>query len=124
MAPYPRVAAAASVAIEVHNLKASGQPAHLSLPGVHLLFSLSKRVLEGTYQGSVQPEHLQAYLDEFVFRFNRPSSHTRGLLFFRLPESAIAGPPAPYTSLAVIHRMPKDVPRPATSTPHTRRNTA
>ncbi len=45
---------------EVRNVSASGQPAHVSLPGVHHLFSLTKRVLEGTYQGSVQPEHLQA----------------------------------------------------------------
>lgn len=45
---------------EVRNVSASGQPAHVSLPGVHRLFSLTKRVLEGTYQGSVQPEHLQA----------------------------------------------------------------
>ena len=115
--PYPPAAAAAGVSIEVHNIKASGQPAHLSLPGVHLLFSLSKRVLEGTYQGSVQPEHLQAYLDEFVFRFNRRNSHTRGLLFFRLLESAVAGPPTTYTSLAVIHHKPKDVPVPP-RTPH------
>ncbi|WP_082357960.1 transposase [Arthrobacter alpinus] len=90
--PYPRAAAA----IEVHNVKASSQPAHLSLPGVHLLFSLSKRILEGTYQGSVLPERLRGYLDELVFRFNRRNSQTRGLLFFRLLESAVAGAPAPY----------------------------
>jgi len=83
-----------------------GVPAHTLLPGVHRLFSLSKRVLEGTYQGSVQPEHLQAYLDEFVFRFNRRTARRRGLLFLRLLEFAVAGPPARYTDLAVINRTP------------------
>ncbi|WP_354570110.1 IS1595 family transposase [Glaciihabitans sp. UYNi722] len=109
---YPAATAAAGVAHEVRNVSASVQPAHVSLPGVHRLFSLSKRVLEGTYQGSVQPEHLQAYLDEFVFRFNRRNSHTRGMLFLRLLESAVAGHPAPYTDLAVIHRKPRLVPVP------------
>jgi hypothetical protein len=109
---YPAATAAAGVAHEVRNVSASGQPAHVSLPGVHRLFSLSKRVLEGTYQGSVQPEHLQAYLDEFVFRSNRRNSHTRGMLFLRLLESAVGGHPAPYADLAVIHRKPRLVPVP------------
>nr|WP_326832363.1 IS1595 family transposase [Arthrobacter sp. AQ5-05] len=111
--PYPRAAAA----IEVHNVKASSQPAHPSLPGVHLLFSLTKRVLEGTYQGSVLPERLRGYLDEFVFRFNRRNSHTRGLLFFRLLESAVAGPPTTSTNLAITHRKSTETPVPP-PTPH------
>ena len=77
-------------------MSASGQPAHVSLPGVHRLFSLTKRVLDGTHQGSAQPEHLQAYLDEFVFRFDRRTSHKRGMLFFWLLQAAVAGFPAPY----------------------------
>jgi len=87
------------------------------------LFSLSKRVPEGTYPGSGQPEHLQGHLDRFVFRFNRCNSHTKSPLPFRLPEPAVAGPPAPYTSLAVIYASPKDAPRPATDTPHTAAHT-
>ena len=93
---YPVAIAAAEAAHEVHNVAASGEPAHLSLPGVHRLFSLTKRVLDGTHQGSAQPEHLQAYLDEFVFRFNRRRSRKRGMLFSRLLEAAVAGSPAPY----------------------------
>ena len=93
-------------------MAASDQPAHVSLPGVHRLFSLTKRVLDGTHQGSVQPEHLQAYLGEFVFRFNRRTSHKRGMLFFRLLEAAVAGSPAPYKDIAVIHRKPLIVPIP------------
>lgn len=79
---------------------------------MHRVFSLVKRVLDGTYQGSAQPEHLQAYLDEFVFRFNCRGSHKRGLLFFRLLEAAIAGSPVPCKDLAVVHSQPMIVPNP------------
>ena len=41
------------------------------LPMIHLIFSNLKVWLEGTHHGRVEPKHLQAYLDEFVFRFNR-----------------------------------------------------
>jgi hypothetical protein len=47
-----------------------------------------KRWLLGTHQGAVESVHLQAYLDEYVFRFNRRKSTQRGLLFYRLLESA------------------------------------
>ena len=46
-------------------------PAHVTMPGVHRVASLVKRWILGTHHGSVQPGHLDAYLDEFVFRFNR-----------------------------------------------------
>jgi hypothetical protein len=55
--------------------------------------SLLKRWLLGTHQGSVGPQHPQAYLDEFTFRFNRRSSRRRGLLFYRLLEQAVTAPP-------------------------------
>jgi len=42
---------------------------------------LSKRWLLGTHQGRVDAEHIQAYLEEFCFRFNRRHSRARGLLF-------------------------------------------
>ena len=93
---YPAAITAAGVTHEVLNVAASDRPAHVSLPGVRRLFSLTKRVLDGTHQGSAQPEHLQAYLDEFVFRFDRRTSHKRGMLFFRLLQAAVAGSPAPY----------------------------
>ena len=90
----------------------SGLPAHISLPGIHLLFSLLKRVLDGTYQGSTQTEHLQDYLDEFIFRFNRRTAHDRGLLFFRLLEASVAGSPTTYGDISVIRRKPGTPPHP------------
>lgn len=80
-------------------ISASGDPAHVSMPAVHRVASLLKRWLLGTHQGSVQPEHLDAYLDEFTFRFNRRTSRRRGLLFHRLMEQAVATAPAPYRAL-------------------------
>ena len=68
-------------------------PAHVVMPGVHRIASLLKRWILGTHQGSVAQEHLQAYLEEFTFRFNRRTSRSRGLLFRRLLEQAVATPP-------------------------------
>lgn len=59
------------------------------LPHVHMIVSLLKRWLLGTHQGAVEAKHLQSYLDEYVFRFNRRKSAQRGLLFYRLLESAM-----------------------------------
>jgi transposase-like protein len=63
------------------------------LPQVHLVVSLLKRWLLGTHQGAVRATHLDYYLDEFTFRFNRRSSHSRGLLFRRVLEHAVQVPP-------------------------------
>ncbi len=41
------------------------------LPHIHLVFSNLKTWLQGTHHGSVKKQHLQAYLNEFTFRFNR-----------------------------------------------------
>ena len=49
----------------------SDLPAHVSMAGVHRVASLVKRWILGTHHGSVQPEHLDTYLEEFAFRFNR-----------------------------------------------------
>jgi len=73
----------------VINQSASPYPAHVLMPGVHRVASLVKRWLLGTYQGSVSNEHLDYYLDEYTFRFNRRHSRSRGLLFFRLLEQAV-----------------------------------
>ncbi len=43
----------------------------MRLPAIHLVFGLTKRWLLGTHHGAVSKKHLPAYLDEFVFRFNR-----------------------------------------------------
>jgi transposase-like protein len=66
------------------------------LPRVHLVFSLLKRWLMSTHQGAVRHSHLDYYLDEFTFRFNRRTSASRGKLFYRLIEQAVAIPPHPY----------------------------
>lgn len=79
----------------------SGDPAHVSMPGVHRISSLLKRWILGTHQGSVVPEHLQAYLEEFTFRFNRRTSRSRGLVFRRLLERAVAT--GPVTEYDVTH---------------------
>jgi len=73
--------------------------AHELLPGVHRVASLAKRWLLGTHQGGVKPAHLQAYLDEFAFRFNRRRSASRGMLFYRLLEQSVQAPPRTYRSL-------------------------
>lgn len=69
------------------------------LPRVHRVVSLLKRWLLGTHQGAVRAAHLDFYLDEFTFRFNRRRSRRRGKLFFRLVQQAVAVEPVPYTRL-------------------------
>jgi transposase-like protein len=69
------------------------------LPRVHKAISLLKRWMLGTHQGAITHEHLDYYLDEFVFRFNRRSSRSRGKLFYRLVQQAVAAEPTPYRSI-------------------------
>lgn len=74
-------------------VSSSGDPAHVSLPGVHRVASLLKRWILGTHQGAITANHLQSYLEEFTFRFNRRTSRSRGLVFCRLLEqAAVTGP--------------------------------
>lgn len=69
------------------------------LPHVHLISSLLKRWLLGTHQGAVSEKHIQAYLDEYTFRFNRRKAAKRGLLFYRLLEGAVVAKPIPLKEL-------------------------
>lgn len=69
------------------------------LPRVHRVVSLLKRWLIGTHQGAVSPQHLDYYLDEFTFRFNRRTSRHRGKLFYRLLQQAVNVDPVPYEQL-------------------------
>jgi hypothetical protein len=82
------------------SVNASEEPATVIMPGVHRIASLLKRWLLGTHQGAVRPGHLDAYLDEYTFRFNRRTSRSRGLLFYRLLEQAVVAPPATYSQIA------------------------
>lgn len=78
---------------DIRNISASDDFAHVAMPGVHRLASLLKRWILGTHQGSVSDMHLQAYLEEYIFRFNRRNSKSRGLVFKRLIEYALKSPP-------------------------------
>jgi transposase-like protein len=69
------------------------------LPRAHRIASLLKRWLLGTHQGAVSHDHLDYYLDEFTFRFNRRKSHHRGKLFYRLLQQAVQVEPVPYKNL-------------------------
>ena len=84
-------------------------PAEL-LPGVHRVASLAKRWLLGTHQGSVDQAHLQSYLDEFVFRFNRRTSRSRGLVFYRVLQLAVGHEPVRYQDLIVTSTPAKNPP--------------
>lgn len=69
------------------------------LPNVHLIISLLKRWLLGTHQGAVSDKHMQSYLEEYTFRFNRRKAAKRGLLFYRLLEGSVATAPFTYNDL-------------------------
>ncbi len=66
------------------------------MPRVHLLIALLKRWLMGTHQGAVSHKHLDYYLDEFTFRFNRRRSKSRGKLCLRLVQQTLAVDPCPW----------------------------
>ena len=98
-------------------MRAQPDPAHVVMPGVHRVASLLKRWLLGTHQGAVRPEHLDAYLNEFTFRFNRRDSRRRGLLFYRLLEQAILADPITYRSLIVNPQPGRARPSPPIRSP-------
>ena len=81
---------------KVQNLRQGGEPL---LPRVHLVISLLKRWLLGTLQGSASDKYLDDYLNEFVFRFNRRRSASRGKLFYRLAQQAVNAEPATYSMI-------------------------
>jgi transposase-like protein len=73
--------------------------ADIALPKCHLVISLLKRWILGTLQGNVGKDHLQDYLNEFTFRFNRRNSKSRGLLFYRLAQLAVVTAPNPRSKI-------------------------
>jgi transposase-like protein len=82
------------------NLSASWGDAALRLPAIHLVFSLAKRWLLGTHHGAVSEKHLPAYLDEYVFRFNRRTAKSISHRFARLVEQAVITLPTTYRAIS------------------------
>jgi transposase-like protein len=74
--------------------------AALRLPAIHLVFGLAKRWLLGTHHGAVSAKHLQAYLDEYVFRFNRRTAKSIAHRFARLIEQAVFTSPTTYRAIS------------------------
>jgi len=85
----------------VHNRKVQRRLQHGEhmLPRVHRAVSLLKRWMLGTHQGAVRHQHLEDYLNEFVFRFNRRKSASRGKLFYRIAQQAAQIAPTTYEKL-------------------------
>jgi len=91
---------------EVTFLKGNKKSPSEMMPRVHRVIALLKRWLMGTHQGAVSLEHLEYYLDEFTFRFNRRKSRSRGKLFYRLLQQAVAIDPVPYKSMVKCYAAP------------------
>jgi transposase-like protein len=81
---------------QIQSHQESGEPL---LPHVHQVVSLLKRWLLGTHQGGIGHAHLDYYLDEFTFRFNRRNSKSRGKLFYRLLQQAVQVDPVTYAQM-------------------------
>lgn len=79
-------------------------PVHVEMPAVHRVASLVKRWILGTHQGGLAKQHLDAYLDEFVFRFNRRASKNRGLVFYRLLQQCLQTHPRTYETIVLSRR--------------------
>jgi transposase len=95
--------------------KQDGTPkVQLHLPRIHRVFSLVKRVLLGAHQGACSARHLQGYLDEYAFRFNRRNDDRPLAITQRLSDAAVTVKAVPYW---------KSSGRPSPSTPSKPRNT-
>ena len=90
--------------------RARGEDPGELLPAVHRVASLTKRWLLGTHQGAIDDAHLPDYLDEFVFRFNRRRSASRGMLFYRVLQLAVHHDPVRYRDL-IAHPQPEQTHR-------------
>lgn len=81
------------------NLVGGGGLAHDMLPAVHRIAALVKRWIAGTLHHGQSSKHLDYYLDEYTFRFNRRNSRSRGMLFYRLLQQAVNTDPHPLKEL-------------------------
>jgi transposase-like protein len=84
---------------ERHVVRTSPEDAATELPAIHLVFSLVKRWLLGTHHGAVGKKHLEAYLDEFVFRFNRRTARSISHRFARVIQQAVLTRPTTYRGI-------------------------
>lgn len=91
--------------------RARGEDPGELLAAVHRVASLIKRWLLGTRQGAVGVAHLPSYMNEFVFRFNRRRSGSRGLVFYRVLELAVDHDPVRYRDL-IANKQPAKAPPP------------
>jgi Zn ribbon nucleic-acid-binding protein len=71
-----------------------------TLQTIHWEVSLLKRWLLGTHAGAVKPKYLQAYLDEFAFRWNRRRTKGVGRIAARTIGNLVGH--APLTMRAII----------------------
>jgi transposase-like protein len=90
---------AAGYTHERHNLSTTIDDAATELPAIHLVFGLAKRWLLGTHHGAVGKKHLTAYLDEFVFRFNRRTAKSISHRFARVIQQAVLTRPTTYRGI-------------------------
>ena len=92
---------------EVSIIAPEPQRASALLPRVHRVAALLKRWLLGTHQGAVSNKHLQRYLDEYTFRFNRRRWRHPGKLFFRLAQQVVATKRTTYRALVDSQEPPQ-----------------
>jgi hypothetical protein len=78
--------------------KSTPESAARYLSGVHLAIALAKRFLLGTYHGAAEKKHLQKYLDEFCYRFNRRLKENK--LCESLLRACVSAPPTNYAALS------------------------
>jgi hypothetical protein len=82
--------------IDHHPHVVGSMAAHIILPWTHRVFANLKTWALGVYHG-LRRQHLQSYLDEFTFRFNR--RRTRNAAFRSLLGIAVARMPITYNML-------------------------
>ena len=85
---------------------------------IYGLFQKGRVLAQDAHQGSVDDAHLARYLNEFVFRFNRRRSRSRGMVFYRVLELAVAHDPVRYQDLIATKRPRAVLPTPPQARGH------
>ncbi|MDE0621121.1 MAG: transposase [Bryobacterales bacterium] len=95
--PHPQVLELGDPRYALRSSRVDSSPGlEAEFPRARLLSSLLKRWLLRTHHGSVGSKHLQGYLDECTFRFNRRISRRIRKIFYRLAEQLISRQPIAY----------------------------